>query len=362
MEPKSGASDNNFHLIRILGALAVIYGHAYPLTGIHGAPPGILGHSIHTFGLIMFFSISGFLVMKSLEQSHGLLDFLIKRVARIFPGLVVAVLATVCVLGPVISTLSVVDYFADGRTFSYLQNIWLFVTYPLPGVFETLPLASAVNGSLWTIPVEVACYLTLGLLLFGIRNRATRLAILGVVLIVLAIVVERWVIERNSLVVYGTDWIISSTIMVFFFYGAVMYLLPERFLRLDLAVLFLFLLILFAQIPFYSSVIQPLFLSYAIIALGKFKSLLPDIISRLGDPSYGAYLYAFPIQQTLIYLGVFTENIAVNITLVAFLSFSMGYLSWHVIEKPTLLRARRFIENFWKRGWGFGTRQIKRQA
>jgi len=35
--------DNNFHLIRILGALAVIFGHAYPLTGIHGPPRRFLG-------------------------------------------------------------------------------------------------------------------------------------------------------------------------------------------------------------------------------------------------------------------------------------------------------------------------------
>ena len=122
--------------------------------------------------------------------------------------------------------------------------------------------------------------------------------------------------------------------------------MPERLLRLDLAVLLLFSLALFAHIPFYSSVIQPMFLSYAIVALGKAKSLLPDYIIRLGDPSYGAYLYAFPIQQTLIYLGLFKGYIGINILVVTVLSFAIGYLSWHVIEKPSLLRSRRFIERF----------------
>jgi peptidoglycan/LPS O-acetylase OafA/YrhL len=115
-------------------------------------------------------------------------------------------------------------------------------------------------------------------------------------------------------------------------------------LRLDLAVLSLFLLILFAQSPLYSSFIQPMILSYVIVALGKAKSLMPDCIVRLGDPSYGAYLYAFPIQQTLIHLNVFTEYIVINILLVAVISFFIGYLSWHVIEKPSLLRARGFIK------------------
>lgn len=344
MKASGRAFDNNFHMIRILGALAVVFGHAYPLTGIHGAAPEILGQPIHTFGLIMFFSISGFLVMKSLDQSNGFLVFLLKRVARIFPGLAVAVLLTVSILGPAFSTLSVVEYLVDGRTISYLQNIWLFVTFPLPGVFENLPYPSAVNGSLWTIPVEVACYLILGLLLFGVKNRAARLTILGIVLLGVATVIEQWVIEKNSFVLYGTDWIISSTIMIFFFCGAALYLIPMRLLRLDLAVLLLFLLILFEQIPLYSSVIQAMILSYVIVALGQAKSLLPDWIVRLGDPSYGAYLYSFPIQQTLIHLEVFTEYIVVNILLVTVLSFSIGYLSWHVIEKPSLLRARRFIK------------------
>jgi peptidoglycan/LPS O-acetylase OafA/YrhL len=346
LKAKNRALDNNFHLIRILGAFAVIFGHAFPLTGIDEPAPEILSHPISTFGLIMFFSISGFLVMKSLDQSHRLWIFISKRVARIFPGLAVAVLLTVSVLGPAISTLTVFDYFLDSRTVGYLQNISLFVTYPLPGVFEELPYPSAVNGSLWTIPVEVACYSILGLFLFGVKKRAMRLVFLAFILVLLAAVIERWVIEENSFVLYGTDWVISSTIMVFFFYGAVLYLVPERLLRLDLAVLLLFLLILFAQVPFYSSVVQPLFLSYAIIALGKAKSLLPDYIIRLGDPSYGAYLYAFPIQQTLIYLDVFTDYIAINIFLVTILSFSIGYLSWHSIEKPSMLRARRFIGKF----------------
>jgi peptidoglycan/LPS O-acetylase OafA/YrhL len=346
LRPKVIAFDNNFHLIRILGALAVIYGHAYPLTGVQGSPPEILGHPVHTFGLIMFFSISGFLVMKSLDQSRKVSGFFVKRVARIFPGLSVAVLMTVSVLGPAVSTLPANEYFANGKTISYLQNAWLFMAYPLPGVFEDLPFPSVVNGSLWTIPVEVACYLVLGLLLFGVKNRSTRLVILAVALVALALVIELWLVEKNSFVFYGTDWIISSTIMVFFFYGAVFYLVPERLLRLDLAILLLFFLILFAEIPLYSSVIQPMFLSYVIVAIGKAKSLLPTYVIRLGDPSYGTYLYAFPIQQTLIYLDVFAEHIELNILLVTFLSVSFGYLSWHVIEKPCLLRAREFMEPF----------------
>jgi peptidoglycan/LPS O-acetylase OafA/YrhL len=337
--------DNNFNLIRILGAFAVIYGHAYDLTVVNGPAPGILGHSVHTFGLIMFFSISGFLVMKSLDQSRGLADFLVKRIARIFPGLTVAILATTFVLGPLFSSLSVAGYFADGRTYSYLQNIGLLVTYSLPGVFESLPIASAVNGSLWTIPVEVACYLMLGFLLVRIRGKVARIVTLALVCFVLALVIERWVSDKSFFVFYGTDWFVSSTIMIFFFVGAVLYLVPKSLLRLDLAILLIFCSILFSQAPLYLSVVQPLFLTYSIVCLGTARSLLPQRFIGMGDPSYGAYLYAFPIQQVVISLDLFTSNIGLNILLVTLISFGLGYLSWHTIERPALLGARSFLKS-----------------
>lgn len=336
--------DNNFNLIRILGAFAVVYGHAYVLTGDSTPPPGLLGHSIHTFGLIMFFSISGFLVMKSLDQSKGLFDFLVKRVARIIPGLTFAILATVFVLGPVFSSLTVAGYFADPKTYAYLQNIGLLITYPLPGVFESLPISAAVNGSLWTIPVEVASYLILGFLLFRARGQVTRLVVLALILFALILVIEKWVSEKGTFVFYGTDWFVSSTIMIFFFVGAVLYLIPKRFLRLDLSILLLFSSMLLSEAPFYLSVIQPLFLTYAIVCLGTARSLIPRRFIGMGDPSYGAYLYAFPIQQVVITLGIFSSNVGLNILIVTVLSFGMGYLSWHEIENPALRAARAYLQ------------------
>ena len=53
------------------------------------------------------------------------------------------------------------------------------VGYELPGVFDGLPYPRAVNGSLWTIPVEVLCYIGVALLgRWGLLRRRTVLVAL----------------------------------------------------------------------------------------------------------------------------------------------------------------------------------------
>jgi len=337
--------NNNFNLLRILGAVFVVIGHAYPLTGTAGVP-SLMGHSIHTFGLIVFFSISGYLVMKSLDQSPNLSTFFAKRVARILPGLAVAVLASAFLLGPVFTSLSFADYFASPITYSYLGNIGLNITYQLPGVFQTVPWPNAVNGSLWTIPVEVACYLVLGLALIRFQSARVRLLIIGAVVVFLIVIIELWVAQKPVWVFYGTDWIISTTIMIFFFFGAALYLIPEQLLRLDIAVLGVIALLLLTGLPLYSSVIQPAILSYVIVCLGKSDTIVPNKFLDLGDPSYGAYLFAFPIQQIVVQIGLFSIPpdggwaLIGNTLLVAIISLALGYASWHIIEKPSLIFVR----------------------
>jgi hypothetical protein len=47
------------------------------------------------------------------------------------------------------------EYFADPQLLPYLRNLRLHMVFNLPGVFETNPFPGAVNGSTWSIPVEV---------------------------------------------------------------------------------------------------------------------------------------------------------------------------------------------------------------
>jgi peptidoglycan/LPS O-acetylase OafA/YrhL len=82
----------------------------------------------------------------SWDKDPFLYRFFIRRSIRIFPALIVCILLSVIVLG---STLSIKEYLSHDATLVYIKNIFLHVSYYLPGVFEHNPLPNAVNGSLW---------------------------------------------------------------------------------------------------------------------------------------------------------------------------------------------------------------------
>ncbi|PWJ56012.1 acyltransferase-like protein [Dyadobacter jejuensis] len=147
---------NNFHLIRFIAAVLVIYGHTYPLMGLGNLDhiqlwSGGLFPTAH-MGVCIFFSISGYLIAQSLLGSSTLVQYSWKRFLRIMPGLIVLALFTILLIGPLVTTLSTSGYFHNPDTYAYIRIIKLFPAYPdqLPGVFKELPL-SLVNGSLWTL-------------------------------------------------------------------------------------------------------------------------------------------------------------------------------------------------------------------
>lgn len=83
------------------------------------------------------------------------------RFLRIYPGLFVAVIFCVFIVGTYFTSYSLVQYLTDVQTYIFLfKNTVLFLGEEpsLPGVFEGLPWPGVVNGSLWTLPFEVRAY------------------------------------------------------------------------------------------------------------------------------------------------------------------------------------------------------------
>ena len=100
------------------------------------------------------------LVWSSWERDSDLKRFFMRRSLRIFPVLWVLVFWAIFLLGPVFSTLRLTDYFAASETWRYLSMALLLPRHALPGVFADNPFPLAVNGSLWTLPVEFLCSIT----------------------------------------------------------------------------------------------------------------------------------------------------------------------------------------------------------
>lgn len=135
-----------------------MFGHLFPLTGGHG--PGYLGSPISTLAVKVFFVISGYLISESWVRDPNVVRYLLRRSLRIFPALIILCLVTVILVVPTLTALPVSAYFAQSDTWSYFWNVGLLPNYSLPGVFANNVYPNAVNGSLWTLPVEFLMHLT----------------------------------------------------------------------------------------------------------------------------------------------------------------------------------------------------------
>ena len=118
---------NNFNFLRISAAVLVGVTHSYAITG------NILSEPLHqltngyfylsSLGLYIFFFTSGYLVSRSATTSGSPLIFLQKEILRIYPALIVVVLLSIFVAGPLLTTYSLKQYFTDADTWKYLWTI-----------------------------------------------------------------------------------------------------------------------------------------------------------------------------------------------------------------------------------------------
>lgn len=322
---------NNFDFLRITAALLVMYSHQFILQGSVEPVPALPYLSWGGVGVLMFFVISGYLVTKSWCDDPAPLRYLARRFLRLWPALAVGTLLTVFVLGPAVTRLPLQAYWSSPETWAYLSALDIFsIRFNLPGVFTDNPYAGGVNGSLWTIPVEVRCYLVLMLLGWAGALRLRWLALLT--LLTLAFVT--FYLKAPGTVA-RRNW--SYELGTFFAAGSVLYLWRDAWMKRTKAVLLAAAVLAGAA---WSSgwpyVAMFIFLPVALIAFGNAATPVLRSMGRFGDPSYGLYIFAFPIQQLVVMatsnqLGIF-ESLALAVPL----TFSAAYLSWHLVEKVCL--------------------------
>lgn len=322
--------ENNFDFLRLLAALFVIQTHSHGLSEIEGDLFNrISGYdSLGRLGVNIFFIISGFLITKSWLDKPIVFTFFKKRFLRIFPGLCSAVIFGAFVIGPLVTSLSLKEYILNPQTFNYLQTMILvpplhFAFTSLPGVFVDNHTPNFVNGSLWTLFAEVIMYLLIVILgLLGIyKKRNIVILICGV-----------------SILFYFFIPILTefSKLGIFFLFGSIIYLFRDKIIFNNKLAFLFFLLWVFSFNTSMGLFVNFFSLSYLIIYVAFIRIPLINNFSKYGDFSYGMYIYAFPIQQSILH---FYSN---NITLWSFsfytilITFLVAFLSWKYIEKPSL--------------------------
>ena len=295
-----------------------------------GQDPACGGAPFARVGLDLLFSISGFLAIGSWQRQPVWGPFLARRATRPLSGLIPAVLLTVFIIGPIATTLSLRHYFLNGTTIKYFANIYLHPELFLPGVFHGRQWNAAVNPMLWTIKLGLLCCIALPFLM-RIATTAACAALSAAAYLALVAV---WPEAQISVLSMNIRDI--SAELPFFFVGATLGLLADRRIwRADLAML------LFAAnwtsaawIGAWNIMLEWLTLPYMAICFGRMAMPgLGRLRRGVGNPSYGLYLYAFPIQQLV--LARWPGNPWPIVTC-ALLTLPVAILSWHLVERPAL--------------------------
>jgi peptidoglycan/LPS O-acetylase OafA/YrhL len=341
---------NNFDLLRLLAALQVAVVHSIGILKPTGYFARLLGAGLDRFpGVPIFFVISGVLISKSYEHSDSLRDYLRNRCLRIFPGLWVCLVVSVAV----ILALGV------GSLGRITAPDWLLWWAGQMSIFQNLqatflePLSTGLNGSLWTIPIELEFYIVLPALygILRLRRRLGNMRLLAIALASLAVQllivnshrsvgqVRAYSLLEVTLAPYLWMFLVGvsiqrnwSTVRGWLFgrahwwgLGYLMLCAAARWLRVDTG----------------GNNMSPVYLlplAGLIVSLAMSAPQLSDRILRHRDVSYGLYLYHMLVIDLLVGLAapsgwaLFAAAIIVSLGLAA--------LSWTLIEKQ-YLRGKR---------------------
>ena len=345
-----GERRNSFDAVRLIAALSVLAGHQFDLASyyVQGyAQPslGPLGIKLSDTGLYVFFALSGYLVFQSLRSDSRVWRFASARMLRIYPGATVNTLACLA-FGAIDTTLPWRNFWQDPATWSYLAHNLPIVAVPtqfgLPSVLADARWP-AVNVPIWTLKYELLCY---ALLLVLYKLLPARRAWVSAALVAVAFgLMALFIYDRtfpsagapglDSLGGFFPAHLIRFT-MVFFSGAAYAACEPLN----DTGRLFTLAipagLICFGLTPEFGRAGLILLVGLMAIEIGKSPALHSRVLRRIGDLSYGTYLYAFPIQLLTLTRLLNDHNFWLVTGLDLVLILGCAFLSWHLVEKPAL--------------------------
>lgn len=337
---------NNFDLIRLLAALQVAVNHSFFYLQIDRNNSLLLWLSTFFPGVPVFFFISGFLISRSFETNPTLQEYSLNRVLRIYPALVACTiigLFSVYLTGYLESKgISLIEYLV------WITGQLTIIQFYNPEFMRDFG-TGVLNGSLWTISVELQFYIITPLIywIFKLRRSDKNLVLSILILLFMLFHVLKYTIpesfsESFLVKLYGVSfipWIYMFLLGVLFqknfaalhrlLSGKVLFLLPAYLLLSYVSRRFL-------GWPLGNEVHPLLFLLLAATIFSAAFSF-PTLSGRIfkgNDISYGIYIYHIPIINLFLYYGL-TADISyfyLTITLTAVLAS----LSWLLVEKQCI--------------------------
>lgn len=347
--------ENCIDFVRYLFAFFIIYVHYLSLADLDYL------YFISGWNVVkIFFMISGFFVVYSYLKKPDLKVYASKRLRRIIPAYVLIVLLCF-IAGIFLTTLPVGEYLTSSETYKYLfANLFFlnFIQPSLPGVFESDAMVNAaMNGSLWTMKIEVMFYVTVPIIVEFMRRW-------GKFKVLLALYVFSLIYDFVFMHLYektGNEFylLMEKQIggMFIYFYSTVAVLLyldkVTKYMRYlypcSLLICLLYFLSGNADIAQHISflsiqpevdiwlgrlyVIEPLAVSVLLIGTSYgIKSL--NFFRKYDNITYGLYLFHYPVIQIFVYYGYTDKHPVIFLFITLFITFVMAYLSFKYIEKP----------------------------
>ena len=347
MQPKF--LKNNFDLIRLFAAFQVALVHVFHIMEIETAWVGsVILHLFHLFpGVPIFFFISGFLISRSYENNSCLKEFFINRVLRLYPGLIACVAFSIALV--------MVSGYLQGKGVQWFELVLLFLAKTTVFQFYNPEFMRAygdgvLNGSLWTITVEIQFYLLIPGVFFLLSRKPPQCTAncALVVLTVLFFILNRLYAVLPDMADKSLLTKLIGVSFVPWFYIFLLGVLVQKNFELFhtyvagkfhlVFPVYLFSAYMLSGIgSAFGNNSNPVVAVLLVLTVFSFAYSTPTLSTKVlrgNDMSYGIYIYHMPVVNLLLYSGLYRKTEYGFVALTA--CILLAAISWLMIEKPAL--------------------------
>lgn len=345
---------NSFDAIRYFLATSLICVHFFHICGIE-QPWWVISGNLRVKG---FFVITGFLVLYSIIKRNNLASYAKKRFLRIFPAYA-ACIVLAWIAGMFLSDLSIAEFLTNPESWKYLFSNLLMLNFlcpDLPGLFSDNLNTTAVNGSLWSMKVEVAFYVFVPIFVWLMKKKGK--AIPAVVIYLLTLLSDFFCQYMAEVTGSNTWHMISLQFfgrIMYFIAGAIILLWFDKIERHRYLLFFLSV----AQLLVYHNadiiesflgsncetmldlelrIFEPIAFAFVLI-FAAYHLYIFNFLRKYDNISYGMYLYHWPVIQIVISLGIIKHSIFEAFAIAFILIMLLAIGSWYLIEKPCIAKA-----------------------
>jgi len=386
--------ENNFDLVRLFAATQVALAHGvYYLSRSHIEHVHFNAFNFHIFpfhflkdfpGVPIFFVISGFLISASFENSRSTVNYLRNRFLRIYPALwaclLFSVFVVLCFHVPV-TLLQLLKWLGAHLTFLQFYNPAFLRDFGIGTAGGGFDGQGALNGSLWTIPIELQFYCVFPLLFIGLQRvlrrkpgRVAPVAVFAFFLFVAALVhvgAFEPLLQKLTFTGIGLReiaFIFNETFLphiYLFLFGWVLRRNFDRlrpifagkgFYWLAAYIGYLMTLQVVSGVQHVTEVFRlqeplnvlplelltRLFLGCVAVSFAYTLPTLAGKLLRGNDISYGVYIFHMVLINVFFALGWHGTSYGWDVLLLA-ATYTIALISWFFIEKPALSLKKQTI-------------------